>query len=145
MIVNDTDVQALNTDYKPKRHKKSKLVLQIWLVNNNVVPKMLTQEHVALGKIRFCFLEWVWNVCQQMKRFQENTKALWGKTTYLGTGTATFLSEEQARFPSEIYHIIFELNICVNAIGQLQWKMSVNNDLNLDLFLIQTILWLQKM
>ncbi len=75
-----------------------------------------------------------------MKRFQENTKALRGKTTYLGTGTETFLSEEQAGFPSEIYHVIFELNICVNAIGPLQWKMSVNNDLNLDLFLIQTIL-----
>ncbi len=31
--------------------------IKIWLVNNNVVPgstKMLIQEHVALGKIRFC-------------------------------------------------------------------------------------------
>ncbi len=55
--MNDTDVQATNTDYKPKLHKNHKLVLQIWLVNNNVVPgstKMLIQEHVALGKIRFC-------------------------------------------------------------------------------------------
>ncbi len=55
--MNDTDVQATNTDYKPKLHKNYKLVLQIWLVNNNVVPgstKMLIQEHVALGKIRFC-------------------------------------------------------------------------------------------
>ncbi len=55
--MNDTDVQAKNTDYKSKLHKNYKLVLQIWLVNNNVVPgstKMLTQEHAALGKIRFC-------------------------------------------------------------------------------------------
>ncbi len=55
--MNDTAVQAPNTDYKPKLHKNYKLVLQIWLVNNDVVPgstKMLTQEHVALGKIRFC-------------------------------------------------------------------------------------------
>ncbi len=54
--MNDTDVQATNTDYKPKLHKKYKLVLKIWLVHNNVVPgsKMLTQEHVTLGKIRFC-------------------------------------------------------------------------------------------
>ncbi len=55
--MNDTDVQATNTDYKPKLHKNYKLVLQIWLVNDNVVPgstKMLTQEHAALGKIRFC-------------------------------------------------------------------------------------------
>ncbi len=32
------------------------LFLKFWSVNNNVVPgstKMLTQEHVALGKIRF--------------------------------------------------------------------------------------------
>ncbi len=55
--MNDTDVQAPNTDCKPKLHKNYKLVLQIWLVNHNVVPgstKMLIQEHVALGKIRFC-------------------------------------------------------------------------------------------
>ncbi len=48
--MNDTDVQATNTDCKPKFHKNYKL-------NNNVVPgstKMLTQEHVVLGKIRFC-------------------------------------------------------------------------------------------
>ncbi len=41
---------------KPKLHKNNKFVLQIWLVNNNVVPgstKMLIQEHVVLGKIRF--------------------------------------------------------------------------------------------
>ncbi len=52
--MNETDIQATNTDCK---HKLYKLVLQIWLVNNNVVPgstKMLTQEHVVLGKIRFC-------------------------------------------------------------------------------------------
>ncbi len=56
--MNDTDVQATNTDCKPKLHKNYKLVLQIWLVNNNVVPgstKMLTQGHVALGKITYCF------------------------------------------------------------------------------------------
>ncbi len=55
--MNDTDVQATNTDCKPKLHKNVKLVLQIRLVNNKVVPgstKMLIQEHVALGKIRFC-------------------------------------------------------------------------------------------
>ncbi len=55
--MNDTDAQATNTDYKPKLHKNYKLVLQIWFDNNNVVPgstKMLTQEHDALGKIRFC-------------------------------------------------------------------------------------------
>ncbi len=55
--MNDTDVQATHSDYKPKLDKNYKLVLQILLVNNNVVPgstKMLTQEHVALGKIRFC-------------------------------------------------------------------------------------------
>ncbi len=43
--MNNTDVQATNPDYKPKLHKKYKLVLQIWLDNNNVVPgstKMLT-------------------------------------------------------------------------------------------------------
>ncbi len=34
--MNDTDVQATNTDYKPKIHNNYKLVLQIWLVNNNV-------------------------------------------------------------------------------------------------------------
>ncbi len=53
----DTDVQATNTDYKPKLHKNYKLVLQIGLLNNNVVPgltRMLIQEHIALGKIRFC-------------------------------------------------------------------------------------------
>ncbi len=49
--MNDTDVQATNTDYKPKLHKNYKVVLQIWLVDNNVV---VTQEHVALGQIRFC-------------------------------------------------------------------------------------------
>ncbi len=38
--MNDTDVQATNTDYKPKLHKNDKLVLQIWLVNGNVVPNM---------------------------------------------------------------------------------------------------------
>ncbi len=32
--MNDTDVQATNTDYKPKLHKNYKLVLQILLVNN---------------------------------------------------------------------------------------------------------------
>ncbi len=47
--MNDTDVQATNTDYKPTLHKNYKLVLQIWLVNNNVVPG----KHVTLGKIRF--------------------------------------------------------------------------------------------
>ncbi len=55
--MNDTDVQAPNTDCKPKLHKNCKLVLQILLVNHNVVPgspKMLLQEHVALGKISFC-------------------------------------------------------------------------------------------
>ncbi len=55
--MNDTDVQAPNTDCKPKLHPNYKFVLQILLVNNNDVPgstKMLTQEHVALGKIRFC-------------------------------------------------------------------------------------------
>ncbi len=55
--MDDTDVQATNTDCKPKLHKSYKLVVQIWLVNKNVVPgsiKMLTQEHVALSKIRFC-------------------------------------------------------------------------------------------
>ncbi len=55
--MNDTDVQATNTDCKSKLHKNYKRVLQIWLVNLNVVPgstKMLIQEHVALGKIRFC-------------------------------------------------------------------------------------------
>ncbi len=55
--MNDTDVQLTITDCKPKLHKNYKLVLQIWLVNNNVVlgsTKMLIQEHVALGKIRFC-------------------------------------------------------------------------------------------
>ncbi len=55
--MNDADVQAPNTDCKPKLHKNYKLVLQIWLVNHNVVPgttKMLIQEHVTLGKIRFC-------------------------------------------------------------------------------------------
>ncbi len=55
--MNDTDVHATNTDYKTKLHKHYKLVLQIWLVNNNVVPgstKMLTQEHVTLGKTRLC-------------------------------------------------------------------------------------------
>ncbi len=30
--MNDTDVQATNTDYKPKLHKSYKLVLQIWLL-----------------------------------------------------------------------------------------------------------------
>ncbi len=57
--MNDTDVQATNTDYKPKLHKNNKLVLQIWLVNNNVVTgstKILIQEHVALGQIRFYVL-----------------------------------------------------------------------------------------
>ncbi len=57
--MNDTDVQATNTDYKPKLHNNYKVVLQIWFVNNNVVPgstKMMTQEHVALGKIRFCVM-----------------------------------------------------------------------------------------
>ncbi len=66
--MNDTDVQATNTDCKPKLHKIYKLVLQIWLINNNVVPgstKMLTQEHVVLGKIRFWLVclrscEWGW-------------------------------------------------------------------------------------
>ncbi len=55
--MNDTDVHATHPDYKPKLHKNYKLVLQIWLDNNNVVPgstKMLTQEHVVLGHIRFC-------------------------------------------------------------------------------------------
>ncbi len=55
--MNDTDVQATNTDCKPKLRKNYTIVLQIRLVNNNVVPgstKMLTQEHVVLGKIRFC-------------------------------------------------------------------------------------------
>ncbi len=55
--MNDTDVQATNTDCKPKLHKNNKLVLQILLVNNNVVLgsiKMLIQEHVTLDKIRFC-------------------------------------------------------------------------------------------
>ncbi len=63
--MNDTEVQALNTDCRPKLHKNDKLVLQIWLVNNNVVPgltKMLIQEHVALGKIRFCHTI-PWNTC----------------------------------------------------------------------------------
>ncbi len=55
--MNDTDVQAENTDYKPKLHKNYKRVLQIWLVYNNVVP-LLTQEHAALGKIRFCDSCW---------------------------------------------------------------------------------------
>ncbi len=61
--MNDTDVQAENTDYKPKLHKNYKLVLQIWLVYNNVVP-LLTQEHVALGKnqvlrlLLVCINEW---------------------------------------------------------------------------------------
>ncbi len=57
--MNDTDVQATNTDCKPKLHKNDKLVLQIWLVNNNVVPgstKMLIQEHAALDKIWFCVI-----------------------------------------------------------------------------------------
>ncbi len=36
--MNDTDIQATNTDYKPKLHKNDKLVLQVWLVNNKVVP-----------------------------------------------------------------------------------------------------------
>ncbi len=48
--MNDTDVQATNTDCKPKRHKKDKLVLQICF------EKILTQERVALGKIRFCIM-----------------------------------------------------------------------------------------
>ncbi len=55
--MNDTDVQAPNSDCKPKLHKNYQIVLQIWLVHNNVVTgstKMLTQEHVALDKIRFC-------------------------------------------------------------------------------------------
>ncbi len=51
--MNDTDVHATNTDYKTKLHKHYKLVLQIWLVNNNVVP-LLIQEHVTLGKTRLC-------------------------------------------------------------------------------------------
>ncbi len=54
--MNDTDVQATNTNYKPKVHKNNKLILQIWLVYDNVVPgstKMFIQEHIALGKIRF--------------------------------------------------------------------------------------------
>ncbi len=49
LLINGTDVQATNTDCKPKLHKNYKLVLQIWLVNNNVVPgstMLLTQEHV---------------------------------------------------------------------------------------------------
>ncbi len=41
--MNNTDVQALNTDYKPKLHKYDK---SDWFIT------ML--EHVALGKIRFC-------------------------------------------------------------------------------------------
>ncbi len=55
--MNDTYVQAPNTDCKPKLIKNYKLVLQFWMVNNNVVPgstNTLIQEHVALGKIRFC-------------------------------------------------------------------------------------------
>ncbi len=73
--MNDTDVQAINTDCKPKLHKNYKLVLQIWLVNNNVVPgstKLLIQKHVALDKIRFCHVSisltlygYVWNGIQQ--------------------------------------------------------------------------------
>ncbi len=43
--MNDTDVQAPNTDCKPKLHKNDKRVLQMFL---------LIQEHVTLGKIRFC-------------------------------------------------------------------------------------------
>ncbi len=45
--MNDTDVQAPNTDCKPKLHKNCKLVLQILLVNHNVVPgspKMLLRN-----------------------------------------------------------------------------------------------------
>ncbi len=49
--MNDTDVQATNTDCKPK------LQLQIGSVDHNVGPgstKMLIQEHVSFGKISFC-------------------------------------------------------------------------------------------
>ncbi len=50
--MNDTDVQAPNTDCKPKLHKKYKLFFKYdWLIT-----KMLIQEHVALGKIRFCVI-----------------------------------------------------------------------------------------
>ncbi len=51
-----TDVQAPNTDCKPTTSQHYKLVLQICMVNNNVVPgstQMLIQEHVALGGFWF--------------------------------------------------------------------------------------------
>ncbi len=57
--MNDTDVQAPNTDCNPKLHKNYKLVLEIWLDNHNVVPgstKMLTQEHVSLGNDKKMFI-----------------------------------------------------------------------------------------
>ncbi len=66
------------TYYKPKLHKNYKLVLQIWLVNNNVVPgstKMLTQEHAALGKIRFCFTHRVTSDQEAIKAHEVETSA----------------------------------------------------------------------
>ncbi len=76
--MNDTDVQAKKTYYKPKLHKNYKLVLQIWLVNNNVVPgstKMLTQEHAALGKIRFCVKDRVTSDQEAIKAHEVETSA----------------------------------------------------------------------
>ncbi len=81
LYMNDTDVQATNTDWKPTptlqpTHKNYKLVLQIWLVNNNVVPgstKMLIQEHIALGKIRFCCMK----VCVTPRQQREPSPEYW--------------------------------------------------------------------
>ncbi len=74
--MNDTDVQETNTDYKPELHENYKLVLKIWLDNNNVVPgktKMLIQEHVALGKIRFCVTDWNTQDCGISKEAEDTS------------------------------------------------------------------------
>ncbi len=48
--MNDTDVQATNTDYKPKLHKNDKLVLQIYVEIYTKLFQgqqyMLTQKHI---------------------------------------------------------------------------------------------------
>ncbi len=57
--MNDTDVQATYTNYKPKLHKIINLFFKSdWLITMLLQgsTKILIQEHVALGKIRFCVL-----------------------------------------------------------------------------------------
>ncbi len=73
--MNDTDVQATNTDCKPKLHKNYKLVVQIWLVNNNVVQGQqscwsrnmshLVKSGSATVSISLTLYGYVWNGIQQ--------------------------------------------------------------------------------